>query len=38
MAMRLTDAGATADYVDPLIESLCNLAGIDFPPKLLEKT
>jgi hypothetical protein len=35
LAMRLTDAGAKAGYVDPLITGLCKLAGIEFPPQLI---
>lgn len=35
-AMRLTDAGASQQVVDPLIKELCEIGGVDFPPQQTE--
>lgn len=35
-AMCLVDAGASQAVVDPLIEELCDICGIGFPPEQLE--
>lgn len=35
-AMRLTDAGARSEVVDPLIAELCQIGEVEYPPKLTE--
>ncbi len=35
-AMRLVDAGARQQVVDPLIKELCEIGGVEYPPQQME--